>query len=89
MFIQGGLGSAMLGIGFQPANSPDLNPIENVFSLMKRSVQKDAPSNEQDLRRSIERAWETLTPDVLRSLFKSMPTRMKEVIANKGERIAY
>lgn len=76
----------LLRVGYQPSNSPDLNPIENVFSLMKRFVQKEAPSTEQDLRECIAEAWESIEPKTLQSLFDSMPSRLAEVVEKKGDR---
>ncbi len=33
-----------------PSNSPDLNPIENLWSIVKRNVEKKMPKNTDDLR---------------------------------------
>ena len=81
--------NGMLRVNFQPSNSPDLNPIENVFHIMKESVRVDAPSTEDELRRSVVKAWETLSADTLRSLFDSMPRRMQQVVDCNGDRIPY
>ena len=52
-----------------PANSPDLNPIENVWMILKDFVQKETmPNNKDELIESIERAWEAIsmeTPEIL------------------------
>jgi transposase len=76
-------------IGFQPTNSPDLNPVENVFGMMKRFVQKRTPSTEEELREAVIDAWELITEKKLGKLFDSMPERIQQVIANKGNRIRY
>ena len=34
-----------------PSQSPDLNPIENLYAEMKRSVDKHKPKNVKDLER--------------------------------------
>jgi len=81
--------NGLLRIGFLPTNSPDLNPIENVFSQMKHSIQEEAPSTENELRECLIRAWETLKPEILQNLFASMPKRVAEVVMNKGGRISY
>ncbi len=36
-----------------PTYSPDLNPIENLWSTLKQSVARDTPSNEEGLTSSL------------------------------------
>jgi len=43
-----------------PANSPDLNPIENVWRLLKYWVGKRFPKTDEEVRRYIEEEWERL-----------------------------
>ena len=68
-----------------PANSPDLNPIENVWSLLKRKISRIPNSNETSLIKTIKKVWNTEIPkDYLKSLINSMPRRIKEVLKAKG-----
>lgn len=76
-------------IGFLPSNSPDLNPIENVWHIMKQRITAMKPSNEQELRDAVRIAWESITPDILSNLLNSMPERMQDVIDNNGDRTAH
>ena len=76
-------------IGFMPPNSPDINPVENVFSVMKNLVRSRAPQTEAELRNTIEDAWEDIDVQTLQNLFRSMPGRMQDVIDNHGDRIPY
>ena len=70
-----------------PSNSPDLNPIENLFAWMKRFVEREGPTNEATLREAI--AFDNIPLDHLAHLMDSMPTRLDLVLKNKGARIKY
>jgi transposase len=72
-----------------PGNSPDLNPIENLWRQLKMEMAKDKPGNIQQLRNSITKAWYLLPVSTCRSLVKSMPRRIKSVINSKGFPIKY
>lgn len=63
--------------GWLPPNSPDLNPIENVFGIMRSYIRQKMPSTEAQLKEALEEAWETITPDILQNLFDSLPRRMR------------
>jgi hypothetical protein len=40
-----------------PSNSPDLNPIENLWSIVKSNMEKRMPKNLIDLRRFMVEEW--------------------------------
>ena len=62
-----------------PANSPDLNPIENLWMILKDRIQNDTrPNNKQELVEKIERAWEAITMETLEILLASMSHRMRQ-----------
>lgn len=70
-----------------PGNSPDLNPIENVWASLKNEIAKEKViTNKQELIEKIIKAWHN-TPhlvEISKSCIKSMPRRLKNVIAQKG-----
>ena len=74
-----------------PSQSPDLNPIENLWKLLKDALNRraDRPSNLDDLLQFIKEEWEQIPEDYLRNIVESMPKRMQEVIKNKGGSISY
>ena len=48
-----------------PPESPDLNPIKNVWGSMKQYLRTHyKPRNLQELKDGIESFWTTLTPEV-------------------------
>jgi transposase len=67
-----------------PANSPDLNPIENVWRLLKYRVGRRFPKNEVDCRQYIEEEWDILTVDDFKHYIESMPERVAACILAKG-----
>lgn len=68
-----------------PGNSPDLNPIENLWMLLKRKVNSHHATSMQELMYFIKRAWcRDITPELCQRLVASMPKRVKDVIRNKG-----
>jgi hypothetical protein len=74
-----------------PAQSPDLNIIENCWWRLKRELQKRAAniSNVHELRHAIRDIW-TYTPiDYIQNLYKSIPRRILRVIRNKGNITKY
>lgn len=72
-----------------PSNSPDLNPIENLFAWMKRYVEDKGPTNENELLEAIEDAFKNIPDAHLKNLMDSMKTRMEDSVAKQGARINY
>jgi transposase len=68
-----------------PGSSPDLNPIEHCWSLLKSEVAKLQPTSRADLATKIQHVWTTsISADFCRNLIWSMPRRIEAVIASKG-----
>jgi hypothetical protein len=69
-----------------PAQSPDLNPIENLWAQMKDAVQKrwTATMTRETLVEVLLDAWENIDIERSNTLIESMPVRIKEVLKNKG-----
>ena len=65
-----------------PGNSPDLNPIENVFGLIKSQLKLYDCSNRKKVIRNLRHIWRELGQDYFRSLARSMPRRIAACIAN-------
>ena len=69
-----------------PARSPDLSPIENMWSMVaQRLTQITSPAATPDqLWQRVEAAWSAVPQEHIQSLFESMPRRVAAVISNNG-----
>ena len=74
-----------------PGNSPDLNPIENVWAWIKRRLRDIPCTNMKQWREEITRLWVIKMADsqYLRNLVESMPRRLNEVIEREGATTKY
>ena len=76
-----------------PPFSPDLNPIENVWNLLKQKLRKmfpylgdlnDNAVDRAEFRRCIQAAWKALDQSKIRSIVQSMPARVRAVQRARG-----
>jgi DNA-directed RNA polymerase subunit F len=67
-----------------PANSPDLNPIENIWGMMKMEIAKLTPNTKEELKSMVEQTYEQMSLDVIRNTIDALPGRLAKVIQLKG-----
>ena len=72
-----------------PGNSPDLNPIENLWSILKQKVDKKQPTATGDLEAIISQEWNSISINPTKKLVSSMPRRIKEVLRKRGQHCKY
>jgi transposase len=72
-----------------PPYSPDLNPIENVWSIIKEYLSKYIILDENDLIFLINQAYKKIDYKIIKNLIYSMPNRIKQVIERKGDYTDY
>ncbi len=72
-----------------PANSPDLNPIENLWGIVKRKMRYARPNNAEELKATIRATWALITPEQCHRLIDSMPRSIAAVIQAKGAPTKY
>ena len=72
-----------------PSNSPDLNPIENVWRWLKDNVESMEPTSEQELKDCIQKAWLDIPVEHTVTLMDSMPRRLEACLRLNGGRIQY
>ena len=65
-----------------PVLSPDLNPIENAWRMLARSVYKDQRqfSSVEELQAQIQLSWDEMDREYLKTLIQSMQKRCIDVI---------
>ena len=67
-----------------PSQSPDLNPIESLWSILDRSISDRRCNTKAELWECLQEAWYKLDSSILTKLVESMPRRLNAVIDNKG-----
>lgn len=67
-----------------PAQSPDLNPIENLWEDVKEAVYNANPKSSEELWTVVKNCWIEIPNERCQKLVDSMPRRCAAVIANKG-----
>ena len=74
-----------------PANSPDLNPIENVWKLLKDNIQKreNFPRTMEELKITLKEEWSKFDVSILRDIVDSMPRRIEAVLKVNGAPTKY
>ena len=79
------------GPGTWPANSPDLNPIENLWHILRSNIRKRKvqPRNKQALIEALQEEWGNIDMEKVRNLCLSMPRRLQAVIDAKGGSTKY
>lgn len=74
-----------------PSQSPDLNPIEHLWVLLKVRLSQYGvpPKGTHELWERVEEVWNDIAVDECRRLIESMPRRIKAVIKAKGGNTKY
>ena len=72
-----------------PPQSPDLNPIENLWSILDAKLDKSNVTNKYRLFEALQMAWESIDQSYLQNLVESMPRRLGAVIRANGGHTKY
>jgi len=66
-----------------------LNPIENVWGILKARVDRRKPKNKDELITITKEEWEGIDMATVRRTIESMPRRIEAVIDCGGNKIDY
>ena len=74
------------GKGVWPGNSPDLNPIENLWAILQDRLDSrpHRPENLQQLQNFLRDEQNKISLETLQNLIHSMPGRIQAVLKSKG-----
>ncbi|KAF7690796.1 Transposable element Tc1 transposase [Cucumispora dikerogammari] len=72
-----------------PAQSPGLNPIENIWSLLKLKLLDSTFSNKKILFEKITELWYEISNNYFKKLIANMPKRIEECLRSKGRYTHY
>ena len=72
-----------------PPQSPDLNPIEELWEVLDRQLKRSKITSKDTLWEELQLAWNRIPEKTLIDLIESMPARMRDVIGAKGGHTKY
>ena len=74
-----------------PANSPDLNIIENVWGYLAQAVYRGGRqfSSVTLLKNAVLREWENIPQEYIKNLYETLKKRIADVLVYKGGPTTY
>ena len=78
-----------------PPRSPDMNPIENIFNIIRKRIEREAmqkrisKETNSEFEKRIRGTFMSLSQDIIDRTIASMNSRMKQIIHVRGERLKY
>lgn len=75
----------------RPASSPDLNPIENVWKILKQRIKRrdTFPSTRDAMVAAVQEEWDKLQPSDFNKYIDEMPERIAQCKQRKGMQTQY
>ena len=71
----------------EDAQSPDINPIVNVWKLLNERAKEKNPRNIEELWTNLKGEWEKISIDECKTLIHSCSKRCQTVVESKGQHI--
>ena len=72
-----------------PSQSPDLNPIEYLWEVIKEKLETRPRKNLEELKVAIFESWDSIDASVTENFISSIPRRCAVVIAARGGSTKY
>jgi len=72
-----------------PSYSPDLNPIENIWAILKMKLRRCEIRTIDEFENSIKKCWNDISQNIIDNTISSMDNRIKELIEKHGDVINY
>ena len=72
-----------------PANSPDLNTIENVWAYLSRKANKEGCINFEDFKDFVMNEFKNIPRSMLTNLYASMRDRVTKCIERAGDKTSF
>ena len=70
-----------------PPQSPDLNPIESIWQIIKQRLRGGKWSRVAEFKAAIQMEWDRITLAQIRRRIREMPNRCKQLVELNGDRI--
>ena len=72
-----------------PPRSPDLSPIEDVWSIIQGEVDRRAPLNVEDVKKFWMQEWERIPMSVVNKLVRSFQERLRRCVEFGGKALTH
>jgi len=73
----------------RPPRNADLNPLENVWSILQSNVESRNPKSKNSLERILREEWKKISQHKIRNIVESFSKRLEKVIENGGKDTGY
>ena len=72
---------------YHPGQSPDLNPMEAVWNILKQRIRYERWKTKEDLKRVLLKAWDEIDQEEIQARIDEMPERCAWLVNNDGKGI--
>ena len=74
-------------LDFWPPNSPDLSPIEELWSIVEQRLSNYSFNNTDEMARKLQWIWNRIPKSICKNLIKSFDKKIDLLKERKGERV--